>query len=109
MTKLAGLYLSGRKRSEAIIILEEIARNYPETSEAFKALYQIGQILWNCNDNAQALDYFKLIMERYPTSLYAERAWYAVGDIYEAIGKKEEAARFYSSLSTNFPSSPLPE
>ena len=107
MTKLADLYLSGRKRSEAITILEEIARNYPETSEAPKALYQIGQILWNRNDNAQALDYFKLIMERYPTSPYAERARYAAGDIYEAIGKKEEAARLYSSLSTDFPSSPL--
>ena len=105
--KLAGVYLAERKRNEAIPVLEQIARDYPETSEAPKALYQIGQILWNRHDNAQALAYFKLIMERYPTSSYVERARYAAGDIYEAGGRMEEAVRLYSSLSTEFPNSPV--
>jgi soluble lytic murein transglycosylase len=107
MTRLAGLYLSLRKRGEAMTILEQIARDYPETPEAPKALYQIGQILWNRNDNIEALGYFKLIMERYPTSPYVERARYAAGDVYESAGKKEEAAELYSSLSTLFPKSPV--
>jgi soluble lytic murein transglycosylase len=107
MAKLAGLYLSVRKRDEAIPILEQIARDYPETTEAPKALYHIGQILWNRNDNARALDYFKLIMERYPTTSYVERARFAAGHIYESTGQQAEAIHFYSSLSTQFPNSPV--
>jgi soluble lytic murein transglycosylase len=109
MAKLSGLYLTSRRRSEATIILEQIARDFPESSEAPKALYQIGQILWNRHDNAQALGYFKLIMERYPTSPYVERARYAAGDIYEFVGNKEEAVRLYQSLVTFFPNSPVRE
>jgi soluble lytic murein transglycosylase len=107
MAKLSSLYLSGRRRSEAMIILEQIARDFPESSEAPKALYQVGQILWNRNDNAQALGYFKVIMERYPTSPYVERARYAAGDVYESVGNKEEAARLFNSLPTLFPNSPV--
>jgi soluble lytic murein transglycosylase len=107
MTKLAGVYLSVRKRNEAATILEQIARDYAETPEAPKALYQVGQILWNRNDNARALDYLKAIIERYPTSPYVERARYAAADIYEAAGKKDEAVRLYGSLATEFPNSPV--
>jgi soluble lytic murein transglycosylase len=107
MAKLAELYLSVRKRNEATTILEQIARDYPETTEAPKALYQIGQILWNRNDNLRALDYFRAIMERYPTSPYVERARFAAADIYEAAGKKDEALQLYGSLSTEFPNSPV--
>ena len=68
LTKLTDLYLSLRKRNEAIPLLEQIARDYPKSPEASKALYQIGQVLWNRHDNAQALNYFRQVMERYPTS-----------------------------------------
>ena len=107
LTKLTDLYLSIRKRNEAIPLLEQIARDYPESSEAPKALYQTGQILWNRNDNAQALDYFKQIMERYPTSAYVERSRFAAGDIYESFGRKQEAIALYESVMKNFPNSPV--
>ena len=106
LTKLSDLYLSIRKRNEAIPLLEQIARDYPENPEAPKALYQIGQVLWNRHDNAQALDYFKQIMERYPTSSYVERSQYAAGDIYESFGRKQEAIALYSGVAKNFPNSP---
>ena len=65
LVKLAGLYLDQRRRDEAMPLLNQIARDYPETAEAPKATYQIGQILWNRHENAQALDYFKRVTERY--------------------------------------------
>ncbi len=106
LTKLSDVYLSIRKRNEAIPLLEQIARDYPESPEAPKALYQIGQVLWNRHDNAQALDYFKQIMERYPTSSYVERSQYAAGDIYESFGRKQEAIALYSGVAKNFSTSP---
>lgn len=99
LTKLAALYLSARKRNEAMPVLEQIARNFPESAEAPKALYLIGQVLWNRHDNVQALDYFKLVIEKYPTSLYVDRARYAAADIHEYFGRKEEAIELYASIA----------
>ena len=105
LTKLTDLYLSLRKRNEAIPLLEQIARDYPKSPEAPKALYQIGQVLWNRHDNGQALDYFKQVMERYPTSPYIERSRYAAADIYESFGRKKEAIALYINIIKNFPNS----
>lgn len=105
LVKLAGLYLDQRRRDEAIPLLEQIARDYPETAEAPKATYQIGQILWNRHDNAQAIEYFKRVIERYPTSPYVDRAQYASADIYEFFGDKDKAIQLYSELPKRFPRS----
>jgi soluble lytic murein transglycosylase-like protein/TolA-binding protein len=107
LSKLADLYLSLRKRNAAIPLLEQIARNYSNTSEASRALYQIGRVLWNRNDNAQALPYFKRIMERYPTSSFVERSRYAAADIYESFGRREEAIALYANIMKHFPNSPV--
>jgi soluble lytic murein transglycosylase len=105
LTKLSELYLSVRRRSEAIPLLEQIAREYPASSEAPKALYQIGQVLWNRHDNAQALNYFKHVIERYPTSPYVERSRYAVADIHESFGRKQDAIAMYTAVMKSFPNS----
>jgi soluble lytic murein transglycosylase len=105
LVKLAGLYLDQRRRDEAIPLLEQIARDYPETAEAPKATYQIGQILWNRHDNAQAIEYFKRVTERYPASPYVDRAQYASADIYEFFGDKDKAIQLYSELPKRFPRS----
>jgi len=105
LVKLAGLYLDQRRRDEAVPLLEQIARDYPETAEAPKATYQIGQILWNRHDNAQAIEYFKRVTERYPASTYVDRAQYASADIYEFFGDKDTAIRLYSELPKRFPHS----
>jgi soluble lytic murein transglycosylase len=105
LTKLTDLYLSVRKRSEAIPLLEQIAREYPASSEAPKATYQIGQVFWNRHDNAQALIYFKQVIDRYPTSPYVERSRYAAADIHESFGRKQEAIALYTSVMKSSPSS----
>src|SRR5215470_6576976 len=97
--KLSELYLAARKRNEAIPVLQQIAQDYGDTPEAPKALYQIGQILWNRHDNLQALEYFKQLLERYPTNLFADKAQYAAADIYEWQGKKDEAIDLYNKAA----------
>ncbi len=95
LSKLAALYLSVRNRSDAMPVLEQIAREYPETSEAPKALFQIAQILWNRHDNAEALEYFKIVIEKYPTSPQVDRALFAAADIHEFFGRKDDAVALY--------------
>jgi soluble lytic murein transglycosylase len=109
LVKLGGLYLDQRRLDEAIPLLEQIARDYPETTEAPKATYQIGQILWNRHDNAQAIEYFKRVTERYPDSAYVDRAQYASADIYEFFGDKDKAIQLYSELPKRFPRSQVRE
>lgn len=99
LVKLSALYLSARNRTEALPLLEQIARDYPETGEAPKALYQIGNILWNRHDNTEALDYFNRLIESYPNSTDADRARFAAADIHEFFGRKEEAIQLYSRLA----------
>ncbi|HWO40255.1 MAG TPA: transglycosylase SLT domain-containing protein [Candidatus Eisenbacteria bacterium] len=106
LTRLVDLYLSARKRSEAMPLLEEIARDYPEGPEAPRALYRIAQILWNRNDNQRALEYFNQLTERYPGAADADRALLAAASIYESQGKKAEAVALYNTIQARFPKSP---
>jgi len=105
LAKLAGLYLTMRNRNEAIPVLEQIAREFPDSAEAPKALYQIGQILWNRHDNTQALEQFKILVEKYPMSAYVDRARFASADIHEYFGRREEAIQLYSSVQKQIPKS----
>src|SRR5258705_846896 len=105
LAKLAGLYLSTGNRNDAIPILEQIAREFPDSAETPKALYQIGQILWNRHENSQALGYFKQVLEKYPGSDYVDRAQFAAADIHEFFGRKEEAIQLYNSVIRQFPKS----
>lgn len=99
LVKLSALYLSVRNRSEALPLLDQIAREYPETAEAPKALYQIGNILWNRHDNARALEYFSRVIEDYPNSSDADRAQFAAADIHEFFGRKEQAIQLYTGIT----------
>jgi soluble lytic murein transglycosylase len=105
LTKLADLYLSIRKRNEAMPLLEEIARDFPSSPEAPVALYRIGNILWNRNDNSQALGYFTRLIKAYPDGPEADRAQFATADILESQGKSAEAIPLYRSLPKKFPTS----
>jgi len=101
LAKLAAV----RSRNEAIPVLERIARDFPESNEAPKALYQIGQTLWNRHENALAFEYFKQLLQRYPSSAYADRANFAAGDIHEYFGRKSEAIQLYTKVQKQFPNS----
>ena len=107
LSKLSGLYMTLRRRNDAMPLLQQIARDYPETAEAPRALYQIGQILWNRHDNAQALEVFKQVIARYPSNPIVDRAHYAAGDIYEWSGNKDEAIASYNKLRLEFSQSEL--
>jgi len=102
LAKLAELHLSTGSRNEAMPILEQIARDFPDSAEAPKALYQIGQIYWNRHENGRALDYFKTLLEKYPAGDFSDRALFASADIHEYFGRKDEAISFYEKVQKQF-------
>ena len=105
LTKLANLYLSVRKRNEAIPVLQEIAKDFSAKPEAADALYRIGNILWNRHDNGEAIVYFTRLMENYPGMPPADKAQFAAADILESQGRYKDAVGLYSSLPKKFPNS----
>jgi tetratricopeptide (TPR) repeat protein len=107
LAKLGALYLASGKRDEAIPLLNLIAREFPDSSEAPKALYQIGQTLWNRHENAKAIEYLKIVLDKYPASAYSDRAQYASADIYDYFGQRDEAIHAYNRVVTQFPDSRL--
>ncbi|MBM2805837.1 MAG: Tetratricopeptide repeat protein [Deltaproteobacteria bacterium] len=107
LTKLAALHLSTGSRNEALPILAQIARDYPDSAEAPNALYQIGQIYWNRHENGRAFDYFTTLLEKYPASGFTDRAQYASADIHEYFGRKDEAIQYYSRVQKQSPKSQL--
>jgi soluble lytic murein transglycosylase len=107
LTKLSGLYLAVRRRQEAFPLLEQIVRDYPDTPDAPKALYQMGQILWNRHDNPQALEVFRQLIARYPASPVVDRALYGAGDIFEWLGNKDDAIASYTRVRLDFPRSEI--
>ncbi len=96
---LGNLYRVQRKRDEAILVLTEIVQSFSENAEAPPALHQLAQIYWNRDEDAKALEYFKLMRERYPKSPYADFAANATARIYESGGKTEDALAAYQALA----------
>ncbi len=107
LTKLANLLLSTGNRSEAIPMLETIVHEFPETHEAPKALYEIGQIYWNRHENSRALEYFTSLLAQYPTSPYADRARFAAADIHEYFGRRTEAVQLYTDILKQSATTPV--
>jgi soluble lytic murein transglycosylase len=103
LTRLSSLYLTMRRRNDAMPILQQIVEDYPETPDAAKALYQIGQIQWNRHDNTQALATFNQLMAGYPGSSDLDRAYFAAADIQEWLGNRDEAIALYSKVRLEFP------
>ena len=99
LVKLAALYMSVVRRNDAIPVLEQVVRDYPDSPEAPKALYQIAQILWNRHDNGAGAGIFQSGHRSLSGQRLPDRAQYALGDIYEYFGKKDLAVQYYTSLS----------
>ena len=96
---LGNLYRVQRKRDEAIPVFTEIVQSFSESGEAPPALNQLAQIYWNRDEDAKALEYFKLMRDRYPKSPHADFAANASARIYESSGKTEEALNAYQNLA----------
>lgn len=64
--------------SNALPLLEEIVKNYPNSEEASVAEYCIAEIYFRNKANDRALQKYKEIVQKYPNTLAAENAKEAI-------------------------------
>jgi soluble lytic murein transglycosylase-like protein/TolA-binding protein len=99
LTALASVQRAQRKRDEAVPLLTEIVREFPDSPEAPTALHHLATIYWNRDDNLKALEHFGRLRERYPASAHVDHAQFASARIYESLGNIDQALAQYQALA----------
>src|SRR4030095_5772237 len=106
-----------RRRAEAelgagdteagLFTLQEIVRQYPNSSAAPEAQFRYASLLWNRDRNDEARVAFVELRERYPGHPRLPEALYALARIAQSEGDPNDAVAAYSELARAYPSSNL--
>jgi len=70
----ADLLFNSGKTADAEILYEEVAKNWPQSSEAPWAIYQIGSVRDKTGHHNEAMASWKGLVEKYPGSYWAVQA-----------------------------------
>ncbi len=91
----------------ALIALREVADRYPRSAAAPAALFRLGTVLWNRDQDADALGDFEELCRRYPDATQATEARYAIGRIHQQAGRDTLAIASFTDLMRRDPQSKL--
>ena len=70
----ADLLWSSGKTADAGVLYEEVAKTWPQSSEAAWAIYQTGSVRDKLGHHAEAMSFWKGLIEKYPGSYWAVQA-----------------------------------
>src|SRR6185295_14801169 len=84
------------ERDAAERVLEQIRTAYPRQPVAARALFRLGSLSWNRDDDARALQLFGAYARQYPTGPEAAEAIYASGRIHQEANRYSLAAREFA-------------
>ncbi len=87
--------------------LQRIRADYPRDPVAARALFRLGSIAWNRDEDEQALRAFGLYVRQYPAGPQAAEAIYAAARIHQEARRYPQAAREFTRLSRLYPKSSL--
>lgn len=92
--------------SDSILILEEIASDFPKFERMPEVLYSLGRSYWDRGDFKQALPVYRRIVKEYPNSQYVSDSWLAFGEFYFEAGDEyqrdlDKALDAYIKASSN--------
>jgi soluble lytic murein transglycosylase len=93
------------ERDAAERVLERIRSAYPRQPIAARALFRLGSLSWNRDDDARALQLFGAYVHEYPTGPQAAEAIYASGRIHQEANRYSLAAREFARLARLYPKS----
>ncbi len=88
-------------------VLERIRAGYARHPAAPRALFRLGSLAWNRDDDQRALELFRLYVRQYPTGPQAAEAIYAAARIHQEASRYPLAAREFARLARLYPKSPL--
>jgi soluble lytic murein transglycosylase len=95
------------ERDAAERVLERIHSAYPRQPVAARALFRLGSLAWNRDDDERALQVFGAYARQYPTGPQAAEAVYATARIYQEANRYSLAAREFARLARLYPKSSL--
>lgn len=100
---LADGYARDDRVEAAVDEWRRVVEQYADTPQAVDALYRWARVLWNRDEDAQALAVFVRLTAEYPRKTRAADARYAIGRIAEAGGRDAEATAAYRAVTRDFP------
>lgn len=93
-----------RSRLRATRLLEQFARRYPQSRHLPEALYSLGKIYWNSQQNDQGREALQLLVSDFSGNPWTEKGLYVLGRMAEEGGNSLRARKFYDQLLSGFPS-----
>ncbi len=87
--------------------LDRLRAAYPRHPVAARALYRLGSLAWNRDDDEKALRAFGLYVRQYPAGPQAAEAIYACARIHQEARRYPLAAREFARLARSYPKSSL--
>ncbi len=100
------LYQAAKATSDEAAAYKKVLAEYPGTTAAPVATYQLANSLYNEGHYDEALATFQQFLKQYPSHLLAPSAIEATGYCYESLGKWKEAADAYDILLKKDASTP---
>jgi len=95
------------ERDAAEETLERIHGVYGRHPAGAKALFRLGSLAWNRDDDETALRRFGLYARQYPGGAQAPESLYAIGRIHQEAGRYPLAAQEFARLAKLYPKSSL--
>lgn len=90
--------------SAAVSVLGLVVERHPDDPATARALYRMGQLLWNQDEDVAAEAAFRQFLKRYPDHSSTPDALYAIGRIQQAEGRDLAASETYERLARTYPS-----
>jgi len=93
------------KFKEAIVVYEQLIKNYPRADFADSILFIVGQMYSNnLLDFQQAVDVHKQLIKKYPDSKYSAQSLFMIGYHYaNSISDTTEARKYYEKFLEQYP------
>lgn len=91
------------KQNDKIVTLKLLLSNYPTSSYADDATYEIGNGFFIMNTIPDAITYFLSIIQKYPNSRYVAKSRLNLGLIYYNESQDEKAIDMYKAIIGDYP------
>jgi TolA-binding protein len=106
MMKSGEAYAGKEDYEKAATFFERVAKEYPSSNYAPKALGNAGAAFEKAGRPERAVAAYKTLADRYPKSAEAPEALMVAAKIEESIASYGQAALLYEALASRYPQSP---
>jgi TolA-binding protein len=97
------LYRLGR--GEDVTVLEQLVEQFPTSSFAADAQFEIGMRRYKDEQYAEAAEEFRSVITQFPSYSAGDKALYLMADAYTRAGDAENASQAYEQFVSFFPNS----